>query len=149
MDIENSIQLSELPITPVDPDSPVPLYYQIEEDLRRLINSGKIPPMTTMPPEMALCQAYGVGRHTIRMALSRLVADDLISRQAGRGTFVKAHTQRLQITLATRGLHQAALACCAIARFTPDSTALSEAVTMFGSMPTPNSGPWSPTRRSI
>jgi GntR family transcriptional regulator len=49
-----------------------------------------------LPPEMEICQAYNVGRQTIRQAIARLVDDDLIERFAGRGTFVReqpSHTQ--------------------------------------------------------
>lgn len=92
-------QATDLPIMPVDPDSPVPLYYQIEEDLRRLIRTGKISPESAMPPELELCRAYGVGRHTMRMALARLVADNLIARRAGRGTFIKPQPDRMKFYL--------------------------------------------------
>ncbi len=93
------IQIEELSITPVDPDSPIPLYYQIEDHLRQLISSGQVVPGSLLPPELELCRAYGVGRHTIRMALSRLAADDLISRHAGRGTFIKPQARRMQFYL--------------------------------------------------
>jgi GntR family transcriptional regulator len=90
---------SNLTISSVNPDSPVPLYYQIENDLRRLISTGKIVPGTTLPPELELCRLYGVGRHTMRMALSRLAADDLISRRAGKGTVVKPQADRMKFYL--------------------------------------------------
>ena len=91
--------ISELDITPVDTDSPVPLYHQIENDLRRLIGTGNIPPDATLPPETHLCRAYDVSRHTIRKALARLVTDDLITRRAGRGTRVKAQADRMAFSL--------------------------------------------------
>jgi GntR family transcriptional regulator len=78
-----------LPITPVDSNSPVPLYHQIEIDLRQLIESGRLQAHDPLPPEITLCRMYGVGRHTMRMALARLVSDNLIARKAGRGTFVR------------------------------------------------------------
>jgi GntR family transcriptional regulator len=96
---EPTFKVADLPITPVDPDSPVPLYYQIEEDLRRLIRAGKISPESPIPPELELGRAYGVGRHTIRMALARLVADNMIARRAGRGTFVKPQSDRMKFYL--------------------------------------------------
>ena len=74
---------------PVDPKSPVPLYYQVETDLRQLMETRKLKPGMTLPPEHALCDQYGVSRHTIRMALSRLAADNLIARTAGKGTVVQ------------------------------------------------------------
>ncbi len=99
MENDMIVTLSSASITPVDPDSPIPLYYQIESDLRRLISSGEMPPGATIPPELELCQLYGVGRHTMRMALSRLSADNLITRRAGRGTIVRLQTDRIQFYL--------------------------------------------------
>lgn len=96
---QTAIQLPEFPIAIIDPDSPIPLYHQIEMDLRQLIQSGQVPSDATLPPEMALCEAYGVGRHTIRMALSRLVTDGVISRRAGRGTFVNPQPDRTKFFL--------------------------------------------------
>ncbi len=90
---------ADLPIHPVDPDSPVPLYHQVEVDLRALITSGIIAPRDLLPPETELARHYGVGRQTIRMALSRLVADHLIGRQAGRGTFILVQPDRLNFYL--------------------------------------------------
>ncbi len=99
MENNDTVPFTRLTITPVNADSPVPLYYQVENDLRRLIGAGKIPPGATIPPELELCRLYGVGRHTMRMALSRLAADDLISRRAGRGTVVKPQTDRIEFYL--------------------------------------------------
>jgi GntR family transcriptional regulator len=85
-----------LPYSTVVSRSPVPLYHQIYLDLRQMIQSGIIPPGGMLPPEMEICQAYSVGRQTIRQAISRLVDDDLLERFAGRGTFVRtqpSHTQ--------------------------------------------------------
>jgi GntR family transcriptional regulator len=93
------IDVSGLDFTPVDTESPVPLYRQIENDLRRLIGSGKLPPDATLPPEKDLSRAYGVSRHTMRKALARLVADDLISRRAGQGTRVKTQADRMEFYL--------------------------------------------------
>lgn len=86
-------------ITPVDPTSPVPLYYQVESDLRRLIREEVFGPGTTVPPEHDLCATYGVSRHTVRTALSRLAADKLIARSAGRGTTVCAPELRIPFFL--------------------------------------------------
>lgn len=88
-----------LPLSPVDPDSPVPLYYQVELDLRRLIESGRLAPGEPVPPEMDLCRRYQVSRQTMRMALSRLVADALIARSPGRGTFVTPPAARTKFYL--------------------------------------------------
>lgn len=99
MTSEVQIELSDIQVAVLKPDSPVPLYYQIEEDLRRLIKEGVLPTDSLLPPEFALSQAYNVGRHTVRMALARLATDGLISRRPGRGTIVKRHPDRTKFLL--------------------------------------------------
>jgi GntR family transcriptional regulator len=93
------LRIADLALTPVDANSPVPLYHQIESDLRKLIETGVVLPDDVLPPENELCQVYGVGRHTVRMALSRLVNDRLIVRKSGRGTVVKAGPDRTRFYL--------------------------------------------------
>ena len=88
------LQINDLPIRPVDSASPIPLYHQVEIDLQTLIQTGVVAPDDLLPPEIELSKLYGVGRQTIRMALSRLVANQYIARQAGRGTQVLAQPDR-------------------------------------------------------
>lgn len=90
---------NQLPITPVDPTSPVPLYHQVEVELQTLITNGTLMPNDVLPPETELCKLYGVGRQTIRMALSRLVTHGMIARQAGRGTFILPQPDRAHFYL--------------------------------------------------
>ncbi|MFN8377592.1 MAG: GntR family transcriptional regulator [Anaerolineae bacterium] len=94
------LTLSEFPVTPVNPDSPIPLYYQVEADLRELLRSPTVASGDLLPTELELAHAYGVGRHTIRTALGRLVSDHLITRKAGHGTVVSASKDRRQFSLA-------------------------------------------------
>jgi GntR family transcriptional regulator len=77
-----------LPYSSVDSHSPIPLYHQVYLDLRQMIQRGVILPGEMLPPEMDICQAYGVGRQTVRQAIAHLVDEDLVERFAGRGTFV-------------------------------------------------------------
>lgn len=88
-----------LPITAVSPTSDAPLYHQIEADLRRLIRTDTFIQDQPLPTERELSQLYGVGRQTIRLAMARLVADDLIERQAGRGTYIKPQKGRADFYL--------------------------------------------------
>ena len=93
------IDIDALPITPVDPNSPVPLYHQVELHLRKLITSGLMLPNDLVPPENELSKRYDVGRHTMRMAMSRLVADGILERHAGYGTTVKEQVDRTRFYL--------------------------------------------------
>ena len=86
-------------VTAVSPASDTPFYHQVEADLRRLIRTGTFTPDQPLPTERELRQLYGVGRQTIRLAMARLVADNLIERQAGRGTFIKPQKGRADFYL--------------------------------------------------
>jgi len=79
------LEIDDLPIQRVDPQSPIPLYHQINRELRRMIEEHIIPPGSILPPEIEICQAYGVGRQTVRQAIARLVDDNLVDRYAGWG----------------------------------------------------------------
>jgi len=68
----------------------MPLVHQLTLLLREKIVNGDYPPHSLFPTEEQLTAKYGVSRTTVRMALSNLVADGLIYREQGRGTFVNA-----------------------------------------------------------
>jgi GntR family transcriptional regulator len=94
------LKVGDLPITPVNPNSPIPLYYQVEADLRDLLRSHHVVSGDLLPTEIELSKAYNVGRHTVRTALSRLANDNLISRKAGHGTVVRSPLDRRHFSLA-------------------------------------------------
>ncbi|MCA0458399.1 MAG: GntR family transcriptional regulator [Chloroflexi bacterium] len=94
------LTVDQLPLTVVNTKSPVPLYYQVEADLRTLLDSEHVSAGDLLPPENELAEAYRVGRHTIRTALGRLVDDRLIVRKAGHGTVVQTREKPYQFSLA-------------------------------------------------
>jgi GntR family transcriptional regulator len=65
-----------------------PLHTQLEAGLRRLIASGDVPVDALLPAEVELAAELGLSRHTVRHALSALVADGLLQRERRRGTRV-------------------------------------------------------------
>jgi GntR family transcriptional regulator len=67
-----------------------PLYEQIAATLRRRITSGKVAIGDSLPTEAALCERYGVSRHTAREALRRLRDAGLITRRRRAGSTVTA-----------------------------------------------------------
>ena len=71
-------------------DSGVPLYRQIEADLRDQIRSGKLAPGARVETEAELTLRRGVSRATVRQALGGLIADGLLEVRRGLGTFVTA-----------------------------------------------------------
>ncbi len=74
----------------VDTKNPIPIYYQIREQLRQQIVGGQLNPGDMLPTEMEICAECGVSRMTARQALTQLANEGLVTRQRGRGTFVAA-----------------------------------------------------------
>ena len=71
------------------------LYRVIYEDLKSKIQSNEFQDGEKLPFERELCDKFGVDRVTVRKALELLVADDLLEKRAGLGSFVK-HPGRSQ-----------------------------------------------------
>lgn len=63
-------------------------YKQIEHDLLEKINLGYYKKDDLIPTELELSNTYQVSRVTVRKATDNLVAQGLLSRVAGVGTFV-------------------------------------------------------------
>jgi GntR family transcriptional regulator len=72
----------------IDPASVVPLYHQIKQNLRELIENEVLPVGQSLPSERELAERYGVNRLTVRQALTELVSEGMLRRQRGIGTFV-------------------------------------------------------------
>lgn len=71
--------------------SPIPLYVQIENYLRGLIQEEEyIKGDRLLPKEVALSKKLGVSRNTIRQAINQLVFEGLVERKKGVGTKVVA-----------------------------------------------------------
>ena len=73
-------------ITPVDRSSPLPLWSQVTNDLRRRLEAGEF--SSHFPGDGELMDSYEVSRHTVREAVRRLSDDGLVVRERGRGTHV-------------------------------------------------------------
>ena len=72
----------------LDKTTPIPLYYQIKEDIRRQIESGELKPEMKLPTESWLISHYGVSRVTIRNALAELISAGCIENRRGKGNYV-------------------------------------------------------------
>jgi DNA-binding GntR family transcriptional regulator len=75
---------------PLDRTSPIPLYFQIAENLKEAIKDGRLAAGDRLDNELELAEQLGVSRPTIRQALQRLVQEGLVSRRRGLGTVVLA-----------------------------------------------------------
>ena len=72
----------------VNKNSPIPLYVQVKENILKEIAAEKFLPDSQLPTEKELMEIYGVGRATIRAALSDLEYEGRIIKRRGIGTFV-------------------------------------------------------------
>ena len=73
----------------IDSESKLPLYDQIERNLRDLIINGRLQPGQMVPSEWDLSDLYGVSRLTVRRAVDELVRQNWLERKHGVGTFVR------------------------------------------------------------
>lgn len=110
---------------PLDIQSDVPLYSQIENYLRDNILSGALEAETRLPATRKLAHDLGVNRITIENAYAGLEADGLIYSHVGKGTYILPVCQTLP--LAKNGgidypqwQHEAMAKCLVPAKFYPD-----------------------------
>lgn len=64
-----------------------PAFRRLENDLRTQIGEERFAAGTPLPTEAELARQYGVSRQTVRRAFHALVAEHLVFRVPGRGTF--------------------------------------------------------------
>jgi GntR family transcriptional regulator len=67
----------------------IPLYSRVESVIRSKIVSGEFEQGRKLPTEDEFVSHFGVSKITVRNALSRLEAAGFITRNRGRGTYVK------------------------------------------------------------
>jgi len=62
---------------------------EIEQSLRRRIESGEWSDTRRLPNERELAAEYKVARNTVRGAIDKIAADGSLTREVGRGTFLR------------------------------------------------------------
>ncbi len=72
----------------LDYNSHVPLYIQIEEQIRQEIKDPSYKKGKKLPNEVDLAMQLGVSRSTMRQAINKLVYEGLLIRKKGVGTIV-------------------------------------------------------------
>lgn len=76
-----------------------PLYRQIADQLRRLIESGELEAGMQIPTEDQLMGQFHTSRNTVRGALRELTTRGLVDTLHGKGTFVSERPTPIVITL--------------------------------------------------
>jgi GntR family transcriptional regulator len=72
----------------VDPSDAVPLWKQIEENVRRLVASGALRPGAAVPSVRDLARELSINPATVAKGYQRLVDAGVLTIRRGEGTFV-------------------------------------------------------------
>lgn len=70
-----------------------PLYKEVKIRITRSLAAGEWKPSEAIPSESRLAAQFNVSIGTIRKAIDELVAEKILVRQQGRGTYVATHTE--------------------------------------------------------
>ena len=87
METEKSTAI-EAPLDTQEKSDPLPLYYRIQMEIRKQVESGIWLPGEMIPPEKRIAEDFHVSLGTVRRAIQDLVADGLLYRMQGKGTLV-------------------------------------------------------------
>jgi 2-aminoadipate transaminase len=82
----------------LQPESHVPLYVQLRDQLRALVHAGDLRPGDRIPASRELATTLGVHRTTVANAYAELESEGLIQGHVGRGTFIQRNGNGLKIT---------------------------------------------------
>lgn len=82
----NDIQFTAIPLQN-------PLYKEVKRQIMAELISGEWKPGNAIPAEKRLSERFAVSIGTIRKAIDELVAENILIRQQGRGTFVATHNR--------------------------------------------------------
>jgi len=82
----------------LQPESHIPLYIQLRDQLRSLVHAGDLRPGDRIPASRELAQILGVHRTTVANAYAELESEGLIQGHVGRGTFIRGNGNGLKIT---------------------------------------------------
>lgn len=82
------MSIAPMPVSEMSERRFTPIYFRIQESIRRRITLGELVPGNRLPSETELAATFNTTRSTVRHALSLLVFEGLIVRKVGRGSFV-------------------------------------------------------------
>src|SRR6266850_5802086 len=82
----------------LQPQSHVPLYVQLRDQLRALVHAGDLRPGDRIPASRELAIMLGVHRTTVANAYAELESEGLIQGHVGRGTFIKGNGNGLKLS---------------------------------------------------
>jgi len=84
--------MSDVSTTPGVPLA-TPLYKELKRQMMAALVDGEWRPAEAIPAERRLSERFGVSIGTVRKAIDELVAENILIRQQGRGTYVASHNR--------------------------------------------------------
>ena len=85
----------------VDRSSPIPLYYQVAEQIAQAIRRGELRPGDQLDSEVQIAEGLGLSRPTIRQAIGHLVDRGMLVRRRGVGTQILPLPARREMELSS------------------------------------------------
>src|SRR5271157_1387951 len=82
----------------LQPESHIPLYIQLRDQLRSLVHAGDLRPGDRIPASRELALTLGVHRTTVANAYAELESEGLIQGHVGRGTYIRAASESLKFS---------------------------------------------------
>ncbi len=78
----------------LDSNNKQPLYLQVQQALRRSVDSGTYQSNESLPPERQIAEELKVSRITVRKAIEGLIQEGLLFSRQGSGTFVRPRIEK-------------------------------------------------------
>lgn len=91
----------------LDPSSPVPLYAQIVEQVRRQVALGALRPGDRLPTVRDLAVHVRVNRNTAARAIQELERRGVVRTRVGQGTFVQDRAAEIERAVLEEQMDQA------------------------------------------
>lgn len=76
-----------------------PRYVQLRQRLESGIESGVLPPNSSLPPEREIAEITELSRVTVRKAIQELVREGLVEQRQGSGSFIREPMNRMEQSL--------------------------------------------------
>jgi GntR family transcriptional regulator len=99
----------------IDPASALPIWRQIEEQVRRLVAAGVLAPGAVVPSVRDLARTLRINPATVAKAYQRLADAGVLEVRRGEGTFVAEAPPALPVAARRRALADGAAAFAATA----------------------------------
>ena len=90
----------------INRSSPIPLYYQLIEEIKNQIDSGVYEPGDAIPTEIKLMEHFDVSRATVRQSIQYLVNEGYVRRVKAKGTFVTSRPEKPKFIGTLKGFAQ-------------------------------------------